>query len=168
MHRSVTFRATCWWAFCCLLFITVTDAAPGNPDPCSEGYRSGSNADIATCAELAKNGGPNAEFGYALILWSGHSSPNDRQTALDWFRKSARQGHYLAQISLGRFLSDPSVEEHLRNPAEAYAWWSAADAKKAAAKLLATLSASEAAEAKRLATEFRVKYAGRRPLPTDP
>ena len=57
---------------------------------------------------------------------------------------SARQGHYLAQISLGRFLAERTIEPKLRNPIEAYAWWTAAGATKSAAKLLATFSQSDA------------------------
>jgi TPR repeat protein len=50
------------------------------------------------------------------------------KAALDWFRKSARQGHYLAQTMLGMALSNPSLEKELRNPVEAYAWFIAAGA----------------------------------------
>lgn len=66
------------------------------------------------------------------------------------FRMSARQGHYLAQISLGRFLAETTLEPKLRNPIEAYAWWIAAGATKSANKLLATFSQSDANAAKQL------------------
>jgi len=108
-------------------------------------------------------GGPNAEFGYALILWSGNDRPSDRKSALEWFRKSARQGHSLAQVSLGRFLSHPTLDAQLRNPVEAYAWWIAAGATNAATKLFATLSTTDASAAKSLGSEYKAKYGKQRP-----
>jgi TPR repeat protein len=151
-----------------LLLALAPALARANSDPCYTGYWSGSKQDVNACATLAKGGGPNAEFGYALILWSGHNRPEGRRAALSWFRKSARQGHYLAQISLGRFLSDPSIETELRNPVEAYAWWSAAGATSSASKLLATLGASEAARAKELGKRYNARYAQQRPPSTGP
>jgi len=45
---------------------------------------------------------------------------------LEWIRKSARQGNFVAQISLGGLLKHKDVEPELRNPVEAYAWLVAA------------------------------------------
>ena len=156
------------WALFCLLFISPPFPVRASSDPCFTGYENGSDQDVDACATLAKAGGPNAEFGYALILWSGNNRPEDHKAALDWFRMSARQGHALAQIALGRFLSDPSVEQELRNPVEAYAWLFAAGAANHASKLLATLSRPDARLAKQLGNEFKTKYARQRPSPTGP
>ena len=156
------------WALVCLLFVFAPSMVRASSDPCFTGYWDGSNQDVDACATLAKAGGPNAEFGYALILWSGHNQPEDHKAALDWFRMSARQGHSLAQITLARFLSDPSVEQELRNPIEAYAWWFAAGATTSASKLLATLNPSDAGAAIQMGNEFKAKYARQRPIPTDP
>jgi TPR repeat protein len=155
-------------ALLCLALVCVPSLARASPDPCSAGYKDGSSADVDMCANLAQAGGPNAEFGYALILWSGHNRPEDHKAALDWFRKSARQGHYLAQTMLGMVLSNPSIEKELRNPAEAYAWFVAAGAEQSARKLLANMSASDAEIAKRLGNEYRSNFAQQRPTPGGP
>jgi TPR repeat protein len=153
-----------------LLFVLLTSAlhlAQGESDPCYIAYGDGSKqTEAERCKAQASAGGPNAEFGYALLLWSGHDRPSDRRSALEWFRKSARQGHYLAQISLGRFLSDATLDPELRNPVEAYAWWVAAGATTSAIKVLATLSTSDASAAKLLGSEYKAKYAKQRP-PTE-
>jgi TPR repeat protein len=154
--------------FACLLSVSAPSNVRASPDPCQTGYWSGSKRDIEACAALAKAGGPNAEFGYALILWSGHNSAEDHKAALDWFRKSARQGHYLAQVSLGRFLSNPSTDKELRSAVEAYAWWTAAGATKSASKQLATLTPSDARRAEKLGKEYKAKYAGQRPSSNGP
>jgi TPR repeat protein len=161
-----TFLGRC--ALVCLLCVSAPSLARASSDPCFTGYWDGSSQDVDACATLAKAGGPNAEFGYALILWSGHDRPEDHKAALDWFRMSARQGHALAQITLGRFLSDPNLEQELRNPVEGYAWWFAAGATSSANKLLATLSQSDAGVAKKLGDEFKAKYGRQRPTPTGP
>lgn len=155
-------------ALLCLLSVSAPPVEGASTDPCLTGYRVGSNQDVDACAALAKAGGPNAEFGYALILWSGNNRPEDHKAALDWFRMSARQGHYLAQIVLGQFLSDSHVEQELRNPVEAYAWWTAAGATGHAATLLATLSRSDAKLAEHLGKEYKAKYARQRPEVTGP
>lgn len=156
------------WVFALLLLASAPPMARANSDPCHSGYWSGSKQDVNACATLAKAGGPNAEFAYALILWSGHNRPEDHKAALHWFRKSARQGYYLAQISLGRFLSDPSTGTELRNPIEAYAWWTAAGATSSASQLLATLSPSDARRAKQLGKQYKANYARQRPPSTGP
>lgn len=156
------------WSLLSFLFVSATSMVRASSDPCFTGYWNGSSQDVDACAILAKAGGPNAEFGYALILWSGHNRPEDHKAALDWFRMSARQGHSLAQITLARFLSDPSVEQELRNPVEAYAWWFAAGATSHANELLATLSRSDAGVAQQLGNEYKAKYARQRPTPTGP
>ena len=70
-------------------------------------------ADVARCEAAARAGVPNAEFGY------------------------------LAQIMLGKMLSDTRVDANLRNPVEGYAWYVAADAPRAAGKVMVTLSTAE-------------------------
>jgi TPR repeat protein len=132
-------------------------------DHCHAGYWDGTKRDaIARCEADAKAGDAHAQFGFALILWSGHDRHPDHRAALDWFRLSARQGNLLAQVFLGHVLSDREVEADLRNPVEAYAWFIAAGETKAAAKLRATLSASDGRSADQLASEYRMKYGEKR------
>jgi TPR repeat protein len=131
---------------------------------CKAAYDDGTRrADVARCGAAARAGGPNAEFEYGLLLWSGHDGVIDRKSALDWFRMSARRGHYLAQIMLGKMLSDTKVDANLRNPVESYAWFMAAGAPKAAGKVMATLTTTEARAAEVLGREYQAKYGEMRP-----
>lgn len=144
-----------------VLAAALADAADNG---CKAAYDNGTcSADVARCEAAARAGGPNAQFGYGLLLWSGHDGVLDRKSALDWFRLSARQGHYLAQIMLGKTLSDTRVDADLRNPVEGYAWFMAAGAPKAAGKVMATLSSAEARAAEVLGHEYRAKYGEMRP-----
>jgi hypothetical protein len=86
------------------LFFLLLTAAPhlahGESDPCNTAYWNGSRrAEADACEVRAKAGGPNAEFGYALLLWSGHDRPSDHTSALEWFRMSAR--HWLGSTKRG-------------------------------------------------------------------
>jgi TPR repeat protein len=145
-----------------LVLVAVLAHAANNG--CKAAYDDGTRSDdVARCEAAAKDGGPNAEFEYGLLLWSGHNGANDKKAALDWFRLSARQGHYLAQVMLGKMLSDPNVAAALQNPVEGYAWFAAAGAPKAAEKVLAELSADDARTAQALGHEYRAKYGKIRP-----
>jgi TPR repeat protein len=102
-----------------LLLIAALAHAADNG--CKAAYDDGTRSgDVARCEAAARAGGPNAEFEYGLLLWSGHDGATDKKSALDWFRLSARQGHYLAQVMLGKMLSDTTVDANLRNPVEGY------------------------------------------------
>jgi hypothetical protein len=144
--------------------VLATAPAHAADNGCKAAYDDGRrSADVARCAAAARAGGPNAEFGYGLLLWSGHDGVLDKKSALDWFRLSARQGHYLAQIMLGKMLGDTRVDANLRNPVEGYAWFMAAGAPKAAAKVIATLDPTEAQAAGVLGREYQAKYGKTRP-----
>jgi len=146
--------------------VLTTTLAHARDNGCKAAYDDGTrSADVARCAAAAKAGGPNAEFGYGLLLWSGHDGILDKKSALDWFRMAARQGHYAAQIMLGKMLSDTRIDASLRNPVEGYAWFMAAGAAKAAGKVLAALNAHEARAAEDLGREYRSKYGEMRPAP---
>ncbi len=145
-----------------LVFATSLACAADNG--CKAAYDDGTrSADVARCEAAARADGPNAQFGYGLVLWSGHNGALNKKSALEWFRLSARQGHYLAQIMLGEMLSNAGVDANLRNPVESYAWFMAADAPKAAARIMATLSSTDARAAEILAREYRAKYGETRP-----
>jgi TPR repeat protein len=117
-------------------------------------------SEARACETAANEGNADAEFQYGLMLWSGVDQPtHDHRAALKWIRKSARQGHFAAQISLGGLLARKDVEPELRNPVEAYAWLVAAGDGQGARKLRATLNESERASADRLASEYKAKYA---------
>jgi TPR repeat protein len=117
-------------------------------------------ADARACETAATAGDAEAEFQYGLILWSGVDRPtHDHRAALEWIRKSARQGHLTAQISLGAFLPLRNLEPDSRNPIEGYAWLMTAGDEQGAHKLRATFNQTDAAAADRMAAEFKSKYA---------
>jgi TPR repeat protein len=152
-----------WFALMGSLVMSAAMAQAAD-NGCKAAYDDGArSADVSRCEAAARAGGPNAEFEYGLLLWSGHNGVNDKHSALDWFRLSARQGHYLAQVMLGKMLSDTRVDATLRNPVEAYAWFVAASAPKAAEKVMSTLNATDARAAEVLSLEYRAKYGKARP-----
>jgi TPR repeat protein len=159
ISRQVRLSVEC--AACVLVTGVLCTSAFASPseDSCHEAYWDGTKLqDLARCKASAESGDAGTEFLYGLILWSGHDRASDHKTALDWFRKSARQGHGLARISLGGFLSHPEIEQSLRNVPEAYAWYSVAGARESAAKLRSQMNGRELEQAKRLVKEFREKY----------
>lgn len=128
-------------------------------DDCSKAYEDWNDvAAFKRCEAAASAGDAEAEFGYGLLLWSGPPASVDRRLALDWLRKSAQQGHWLAQNFLGGVLQRPELEASLRNRAEAYAWFVTARAPKSAARLRAHMSSAELRDGERLAAEFGAKY----------
>jgi hypothetical protein len=141
------------------IFALFSNWAHASDDPCFVAYwHVEKTSELHTCEAAANAGDAEAEFGYGLILWSAQDRQSDRRAALDWFRKSARQRHQLAQSSLGVFLTDKRVEADLRNPIEGYAWLVTAGDKTLAARLHGTFDEREAGEADRLATEYSAKY----------
>src|SRR5258708_29886591 len=98
-----THRAMC---ACAAALLVVTPVAFSSDDSCDSAYWDGRKLqDFARCQDAAITGNAEAEFQYALILWSGHDRKADHRSALEWLRKSARQSHRLAQVWLGSFLS---------------------------------------------------------------
>jgi TPR repeat protein len=139
-----------------LLLIPITGFAA---DPCDEAYSNGKATEsLSRCRSEAQAGSAEAEFGYALILWSGHDQANDQREALEWFHKSARQGHKLAQVALGMFMSQEGIDKAFRNLPEAYAWFVTAGETDAANRVLSQLTSSEAQTAKKMAKEYQAKY----------
>lgn len=108
----------------CILILMLPSAwAFASDDPCYIAYQHVDKTfEFRACEAAANAGVADAEFGYGLILFSGFDGKNDHRAALDWFRKSARHGHQLAQVTLGLFLNNKDIEAELRNPVEAYAW----------------------------------------------
>jgi TPR repeat protein len=150
-----------------LLIATLSALAAtscSSEDPCYAAYWDGSKQrELALCLEAANTGDPDAEFQYGLILWSGHDQETNHQAALNWFRKSAQQGHYLSQISLGQFLSHKDTELELKNLVEAYAWFRVAGASNAAGELRSQLTQRQTEDAERLALEFRAQIVKKSP-----
>jgi hypothetical protein len=144
-----------------LILCWVPLVASASDDPCHIAYLHADKASEARACEAAANAGnADAEFQYGLILWSGVGQPNhDHRAALEWIRKSARQGNYVAQISLGGLLKHKDVEPELRNPVEAYAWLVAAGDKQGARRLRGVFNAAEIASADRMASDYKGKYA---------
>jgi hypothetical protein len=142
------------------LSLAIPGLAFSSDDPCYIAYWHAEKLpELRACEATANAGDADAEFGYGLILWSGVDRPaHDHRAALDWFRKSARQGHLTAQISLGTFLAHKDVESDLRNPVEAYAWRITSGDEQGARRLRATLGESDVAAADRLALDYRTKY----------
>ena len=126
---------------------------------CSDAYWSATNpASAADCRRLAETGDPESEFGYGLLLWSGHDRVNQPKEAVVWLRRAAMHGHVLARVSLGRFLTDPEAPSEVRDLPEGYAWWVVGGESDAASKLRSRLNASELATGEHLAIEFALKY----------
>jgi TPR repeat protein len=144
----------------CILILMLPSAwAFASDDPCYIAYHHVDKSfEFRACEAAANAGVADAEFGYGLILFSGFDRQNDRRAALDWFRKSARQGHQLAQVALGILLNNKDTEAELRNPVEAYAWTVTAGDQKAAARLRAALGERDKGAADRLAAEYAGKY----------
>jgi hypothetical protein len=146
------------------LLILPSAWAFASDDPCYIAYwHADKSAELHACEGAANAGVADAEFGYGLILWSSANREHDHRAALDWFRKSARQGYRFAQSLLGNFLANKDVEADLRIPVEAYAWRVTVGDQESAAKLRATLDEREAHGADRLAAEYSVKYGKPRP-----
>jgi hypothetical protein len=110
------------------------------------------------CRSQAESGDKNSQFGYAQILMFGVGREHHPEKSLDWYRQSARQNHLLAQVMLGRMLSDKEFGVALNEP-EAYAWWSASKQVDSAAKLWSRLSKKQQLKAKVLAEEYVANYA---------
>ncbi|MFA6901485.1 MAG: hypothetical protein WC236_00210 [Gallionellaceae bacterium] len=110
------------------------------------------------CRSQAESGDKNSQFGYAQILMFGVGREHHAEKALEWYRESARQRHLLAQVMLGRMLSDKEFGALLNEP-EAYAWWSASKQVDSAAKLWSRLSKEQQLAAKILAEEYVASYA---------
>ena len=128
-------------------------------DPCAEAYDNGKDTEnLSQCRTKAESGNAEAEFGYALILWSGHNQTNDQREALKWFQKSARQGHKLAQVALGTFLSHEKVDQAFRDRPKAYAWFITSGETEAATRLLSQLTSDEIQKAVALAKDYEAKY----------
>jgi TPR repeat protein len=146
----------------CALATSLLCGAGATPldDACDAAYWDGTKLqDLSTCISAAEAGNAEAEFQYGLILWSGHDRESEPKAAIDWLRKSARQGHRLAQISLGAFMSHEEMPREVRNLVEAYAWFVTAGDTQAAERVKARLTNSQTQEAKQLGMEFRAKYA---------
>ena len=142
-----------------LVLLLLASLPAWGADACTDAYNNWNDSDAFRRCELkASTGDAEAEFGYGLLRWSGPPAKVDRQVALDWLRKSARQGHWLAQIFLGGVLQRPELEPSLQSRAEAYAWLVAARAPKSAAELRKHMSEVEIRDADRLAVEFSAKY----------
>jgi TPR repeat protein len=134
-------------------------------DPCTVAYQDGTKStELDECQRAAVAGNAQAEFGYGLILFSGHDRKNDRAAGLDWLRKSARQGHRLARTTLGGFLSRLPSDDPLSNLTEAYAWLTLTGATKAASDLAARMTPRQVDDAHKLAAEYLAKYGKSSPL----
>lgn len=128
-------------------------------DACSTAYGDAQAAsELRQCQQGAQAGDAESQFGYGLVLWSGHGRTPQPKEALEWFRQAARQKHRLARVMLGRMLSEPGVPAELRNPAEGYAWWVVAGERDAAAGLKERLSTAERAQAERFVADFKSAY----------
>jgi hypothetical protein len=143
-----------------LLLGSIPGLAFSIEDLCRVAYSHADKSSEARACEAAANAvDANAESGYGFILWSGDQAAHDRRAALEWIRKSARQGDFVAQISLAGFLVHKDVETELRNPVEAYAWMVTSGDGQGARRLRATLSETDAAMADLMASDYKEKYA---------
>jgi len=127
---------------------------------CNDAYLNAADStSYENCKDRATSGEASAQFGYGLILMSGHDRVSDPGEALKWFRAAAMQRHFLAQVSLGRYLSDERfLPAALRNEVEAYAWWSSSQQIDPARSLWNRLSNQQRADASRMAPEYERLY----------
>jgi len=159
INRHVTFRVIS------IALLSSASLAASTDGPCSVAYwDSAKTSELVACETAAKTGDADSEFGFGLILFSGHDRTNDRASGLDWFRKSARQGHPLARGILCTVLTRDQIGKGLTNPLGAYAWCSITGAEKRASEIKAGMTAIEAADAERLASEYLAKYGHNKPL----
>lgn len=157
-------RVRCVKRFAVLLLVFACGAAEAVSNDCHDAYWNWHNvAALKRCQVAADSGDPEAQFGYGLILWSGPPKTINRREALDWLRKSARQGHWLAQVTLGTLLQQRELGASLRNRPEAVAWLTRAGEAAGAARLRANLSDADKRAADSLASEFLAKYPSNRP-----
>ena len=142
------------------LALPLMSEASAEDEQCFEAYWSATDiASFEQCRGLALAGEKSAQFGYGLILLSGHDREPNRSEALKWFRQAARQGYLLAQIALADLLSRPNLDPGLRNDVEAYAWQITLGRGQQADELWKTFSPEQQQLAKSLAEEFKAKYA---------
>jgi len=147
-----TLKGVRGWALC-------TSLRMGGEDPCSLAYWDNAKTDeLKACETSASAGKADSEFGYGLILFSGHDRTNDRASGLDWFRKSARQGYPLARGILCSVLTRDQIGKGLTNPLEACAWCSISGSPKRASEIKTGMTAQEAEDADRLASDYLAKY----------
>ena len=105
------------------------------------------------CRNIAELGNDDAQFGYGLILLSGHNRASNPIEAFEWFNKSAKQGNHLAQTILGRMLSDSRFGVPLNLP-NAYAWWAVSKNTKSANELWLRMTFEQQEEAKELEKKY--------------
>jgi TPR repeat protein len=149
-----------WLGMALVFLCSIPAVAFSSDDLCRVTYlHADKSPEIRACEAAANAGDANAELGYGLVLWSGDQPAHDRRAALEWIRKSARQGHFVAQISLGGLLAHKDVEPELRNPVEAYAWLVASGGNQGARRLRATFNQTDVATADRMASDYKAKYA---------
>ena len=147
-----TLKGVRGWALC-------TSLRMGWEDPCSVAYwDNAKTSELTACETSAKTGRADSGFGYGLILFSGHDRTSDRAFGLDWFRKSARQGRPLARGILCSVLTRDQIGKDLTNPLEAYAWCSISGSPKRASEIKAGMTALEAKDAERMASDYLAKY----------
>ena len=143
-----------------LLLITVTELLA--EDFCDKAYwNAASVVEEKKCLKQAELGGNEAQFGYGLILLSGHNRVSKPNEALEWFIRSAKQGNHFAQTILGRMLSDTRFGIPLNLP-EAYAWWAVSNNKKSADALWLKLTSEQQEKAKELEKEYVSNYPSNR------
>jgi TPR repeat protein len=105
------------------------------------------------CCKNAELGNDDAQFGYGLILLSGHNRVSKPKEAIEWIKNSAKQGNHLAQTLLGRMLSDSRFGIPLNFP-EAYAWWAVSNNSKSANELWFRLTLEQQEKAIELAKKY--------------
>jgi hypothetical protein len=143
-----------------LLFsCSIPGLAVSSENPCRIAYLHAEKiSEERACEAAAKAGDADAELEYGLILWRGDQPVHYRGAGLEWIRKSARQGNFVAQISLAGFLKHKDVEPELRNPVEAYAWMVTSGDEQGALRLRATFDQSDMVRADQLAADYKAKY----------
>jgi TPR repeat protein len=107
--------------------------------------------------DSAQRGYGPAQQRLASLYYSGRGVEKNLRNAFEWQKKAAKQGQVVAQYRLGRYYAQGIGTS--ANPVLAYLWWTIAasggdpDAMRDREKLAKTLSASQIANARAMASQ---------------
>ena len=113
---------------------------------------------LQRCKSQAEAGDVKAQFQYGLWLIRVPEKYRNISEGINWLRISAKNGHRLAAVTLGVFLSHEELDPTLVDYVEAYAWFAVANETEAMQRLSGKLTETELARAKLLAKEYVTKY----------
>lgn len=123
-----------------LLVLLAISPFAHSADACAGAAHANGEATTALrkCRSAAESGNAESQYAYGSVLSNGQGRFANQAEALEWLRRSARQAHLRARVTLGRFLTSDDLAAPLRIRAEGYAWWVVAGEQAAAGNLEST------------------------------